>query len=383
MPWGANTARWREKGVIEWMKAAKNTEETHRRFGAGVLALLMAFTLFGGTRAFASGSGRTAMEVDQLPEKLIPVGHTVGIKLFSEGVLVVGLSEVETAAGSCSPAKDCGLKVGDVILQANGTAVESTEQFQSMMTGSGGKTVSLSVQRGERTFVLEAKGVEGSDGTVKLGAWIRDSLAGIGTMTFYDPENGVFGTLGHGINDTDTNLLMPLNVGAIMYSSVKAVKPGAAGDPGELRGEFDLTEDLGALYANTARGVFGTMEDTCSLLDGKEAVEIAQPSEVEVGPAAILSNISGDTVASYEVEIEKICNPDGPSQNFIVRVTDERLLAATGGIVQGMSGSPILQNGKLIGAVTHVMVNDPQRGYGIFISNMLQDGYSISTKKAS
>ena len=353
------------------MRQLRKTGERLRKAGAFFLGMLMVVALLGKTEAMAA----QAPQVSAYPEKLVPVGHTVGLKLFAQGVLVVGLSELETAQGACTPARDCGLKVGDVIVEADGESIESTEQFQALVSASAGEELALEVDRGGKTLQIQAQGVETADGAVRLGAWVRDSLAGIGTMTFYDPASGVFGTLGHGINDTDTNLLMPLNVGAIMYSTVKAVKPGAAGDPGELRGEFCLQEDLGTLYANTERGVFGTME-TCDLVGG-QAVEVAGAGEIRTGPAEILSNISGDEVERYAVNIEKINSLNSPTQNFVLRVTDEALLAKTGGIVQGMSGSPILQDGKLVGAVTHVMVDDPQRGYGIFIGNMLKDAYSI------
>ena len=363
------------------MKSQEHLDTTHR-FHLRVLSVLMALTLFGSVSAWAAPEVRTAVRVDALPEKLVPVGHTVGIKLFSQGILVVGLSEVDGAAGRCAPARDCGLRVGDLIVSAGGENLESTEQFQAVVARSGGKPVALSVNREGRTLELRAEPARGGDGIARLGAWVRDSLAGIGTVTFYDPETGAFGALGHGINDTDTNLLMPLEAGAVMYARVKAVKPGEAGSPGELRGDFDLREDLGVLYANTARGVFGTMEES-SLVQGQEALAVAEPGEIRRGGAEILANVSGDTVERYQVEIERICAPGSPSQNMIVHITDPRLLSATGGIVQGMSGSPIVQNDKLIGAVTHVMVGDPTRGYGIFITNMLQDGYSISSKKAS
>ena len=304
------------------------------------------------------------------PTQLVPVGHTVGIKLFSEGVLVVGLSEIDSCDGACAPAKECGLQVGDVILTADGDEIESTEHFRAVVADSGEDGVDLTVRRDGETMMLRAKGVEAADGTVRLGAWIRDSLAGIGTMTFYDPATGRFGALGHGINDADTQILMPLERGAIMYSTVKAVKPGKAGEPGELRGNFDLKKDLGTLSANTARGVFGTVAAE-EFPWQQQALPVASPGEIRCGRAEILSNISGDGVEHYTVKIERICDKAG-ERNFILRITDERLLAATGGIVQGMSGSPIIQDGKLVGAVTHVLVNDPTRGYGIFIENMLE-----------
>jgi len=350
------------KEVIEWMKA--RGRGGWQRLLTAVLSSL--FFVSSGTTAWGAsffGGG--------LPERLVPVGHTVGIKLFSEGVLVVGLSQVESTRGECSPAKECGLKVGDVILEADGEEIEDSEHFRAVIAQSGGEDVDLTVLREGETVALSAKGVEGRDGTVRLGAWIRDSLAGIGTMTFYDPESGVFGTLGHGINDTDTQVLMPLETGAIMYSTVKAVKPGEAGVPGELKGNFDLRRDLGALYANTDLGVFGTMAAE-EFPWREQTLEVASAEDVSCGKAEILSNISGDAVERYVVMIEEICDTKAPNRNFILRVTDDRLLAATGGIVQGMSGSPILQNGRIVGAVTHVLVNDPTRGYGIFIENMLE-----------
>ena len=346
-----------------------------RRLGALLLSALLTAALLS-TAGAAAAQIPAAARVSAYPEKLIPVGHAVGLKLFAEGVLVVGLAEVETDQGTRAPAKECGLRVGDMILQVDGTEIDSTEQFQELIGASGGEPLRLQVRRGEDEVTLTAGAVEAADGAVRLGAWVRDSLAGIGTMTFYDPVSGVFGTLGHGINDTDTSLLLPLQAGAVMYATVKAVKPGEAGEPGELRGDFCLTEDLGPLYANTDRGVFGTM-DACSLVSGRSAVEVAGADEVRSGDAAILANVAGDTVEAYSVELEQVGDLSDPSRNFVLRVTDPRLLETTGGIVQGMSGSPILQDGKLIGAVTHVMVNDPQRGYGIFIGNMLKDAYSI------
>ena len=240
-----------------------------------VLAALMSLTVFGSAEAAAYGTALSAGVVSSMPKTLIPIGHTVGIKLFSDGILVVGLSELETAQGQAAPAKDCGLKVGDLILQADGTEIQSTEHFQSLVQEEAGKPVMLQVKRGSQLLELEADCVQGEDGVWRLGAWIRDSLAGIGTMTFYDPATNVFGTLGHGINDVDTALLMPLEAGAIMDSTVKAVKKGAAGDPGELKGSFNLTEDRGELYANTDCGVFGTM-DPCSLT-AHAAVPVAHP----------------------------------------------------------------------------------------------------------
>lgn len=312
------------------------------------------------------GGGPAALAAPLEAERLVPVGHTIGIKLFAEGVVVIGLAEVETDSGVSTPGADCGLKVGDVIEEANGRSVESSEQFAALLQCGG--RVELGVSRDGVDLKLAAEPVLGEDGTYRLGAWIRDSMAGIGTVTFYDPATGTFGALGHGITDTDTGMLMPLGDGAVMDAAVKAVKRGSAGEPGELKGSFDLENDMGVLYANTDRGVFGTM-DACDFTAGS-AVPVASPGEIRTGAAVILANVSGDGVEEYAIEIVKILE-GAQVQNLLIQVTDRRLIEQTGGIVQGMSGSPILQDGKLVGAVTHVMVNEPTKGYGILIENML------------
>lgn len=196
-------------------------------------------------------------------------------------------------------------------------------------------------------------------------------MAGIGTMTFYDPQSGTFGALGHGVTDVDTGQLLPLDHGSIMDASVKAVKKGERASPGELKGDFDLTRDSGTLYANTECGIFGKLsaEDAAKIVGA--ALPIAKKDEVKTGKATILATVSGNETREYDIEIEKIYSPSGSTRNLLLHVTDEELLAQTGGVVQGMSGSAILQDGKIIGAVTHVLLDDPSRGYGIFIENML------------
>ena len=328
-----------------------------QRLGALFFSALFTLSALSGIRAEAAFSQ---------PRMLVPVGHTIGIKLFADGVVVIGLAQVETDRGVTAPGVDCGLQVGDVIEEANGTQVESSEQFSALLQCGG--IVDLAVIRDGEDLTLSARPVRDEDGTYRLGAWIRDSMAGIGTVTFYDPETGQFGALGHGITDSDTGLLMPLLDGAVMSSTVKAVKPGSAGTPGQLRGEFDLTRDMGTLSANTELGVFGTLES--SQMTAGQAIPVASAAEIREGEAVIYANVSGDSVEAYAIEIVRILDPTG-AQNLLLRVTDAALIAKTGGIVQGMSGSPIIQNGKLVGAVTHVLVNDPTKGYGILIENML------------
>lgn len=333
----------------------------------GVAAVLSVALLAAGAGLAGRAESQACMGTEK---RLVPVGQTVGIKLFARGVMVVGLSDVTTEQGACSPARECGLKTGDIITHINESQVDTIEEVQQLLEESGGQ-LRIQATRGSKQLELSANAAPClSDGSYRLGAWIRDSMAGIGTITFYDPETGQFAALGHGINDVDTGLLMPLQSGAIMPSSVSGLVPGEKGCPGELHGTFDLTRDLGRLTANTDWGVFGTLEEDCF---SGEALEVARPSQVKTGAATILANVEGETVEEYTAEILRVYPSAGPKgQSLMIRITDQRLLETTGGIVQGMSGSPILQNGKLVGAVTHVLVNDPTRGYGIFAQDMLE-----------
>ena len=321
-----------------------------RALGAGA-ALVLAFLLCAG--------GSVPVKAAQ-PQMLIPVGHTVGIKLFSRGIVVVKLTDGGT------PARDCGLRTGDVIVKCGGNAVTSTEQFQSLLQKSGGTTADLQIDRAGDQVTLSVEPSQNDQGVYCIGAWVRDSMAGIGTVTYYDPATGAFGALGHGVTDTDTALLMPFSNGSILPSTVKAVKRGEAGSAGELRGDFDLTGDLGPLYANTGSGIFGKL-DTAPWTGAAMPVGTALP-----GPAVIRANVQGDEVQEYDIEILKVTSGAADGRDLILSVTDPALLETTGGIVQGMSGSPIIQDGKIVGAVTHVLLNDPTKGYGILIDHMLE-----------
>ena len=301
---------------------------------------------------------------------VIPMGRAVGIKLFSDGVMVVGFSEVAGAEGSSAPARDCGLREGDIITHINREEVDSIEEVQSVLQEVGGKPMSIRAVRDDKTVQLTAQAVQcGSDGQYKLGAWIRDSMAGIGTLTFCEPATGRFGALGHGINDVDTAVLMKLQSGAITPASVAGVVKGVNGRPGELRGAFSSSQDLGTLYANPESGVFGHLQDPGTFTG--TPVPVATAEEVHTGQATILANVAGTEVEEYTVEILKVYSNTSDTRDLMLRVTDPRLLEKTGGIVQGMSGSPILQDGKLVGAVTHVLIDHADRGYGILAQNML------------
>ena len=325
-----------------------------RKRTAGLLALVFSLSLCVQT-VWAAPEERT----------VIPLGKAVGIKLFADGALVVGLSE----DGHC-PARDCGLREGDLILRMDDEKITSTEQVRALLQDNGCEPLAMTVQRSGRTLTVTAVPAQGPDGAWQLGAWIRDSMAGIGTLTYYDPATGSYGALGHGITDVDTARLMPLASGSIMETTVKAVKKGARGDPGELKGDFSVQRDVGTVTVNSDGGIFGTVADPDFLRMGTP-VPVAAARQVKTGPATILATISADDTAEYTVQIVRVFSGGQSTRNLLLRVTDQRLLDATGGIVQGMSGSPILQNGRIVGAVTHVLLNDPTQGYGILMENML------------
>lgn len=348
------------KEAREWAFLTAGTA----RAAALVLALLLALWAVLAPASAAGGGGE---------RMVIPLGRAVGIKLFSDGVIVIGMSDIDTERGAANPAKACGLQTGDIITHINSEEVDSIEEVRGLLQKLEGDAMSIRAIRGDKQVQMTAQAVRcTADGCYKLGAWIRDSMAGIGTMTYYDPSGGTFGALGHGVSDHDTALLMPMEEGSILYAEVAGIQKGAAGDPGLLQGTFRAERDLGRLSANTECGIFGTLDDP-EMAKGRAAVPVADRSEVSAGPATILSNIHGDEVCEYTIEIVKIFaeNPNDP-RDFMIRVTDPTLLSATGGVVQGMSGSPILQNGKLVGAVTHVLVNDPTRGYAISMDSMLE-----------
>lgn len=288
-------------------------EEQTQPWTLSVLLALRLLALGTAAALFLLSFGSRARAEEAVPvlaqgnaqRQLIPMGRAVGIKLFSDGVMVVGLAEVPSSDGASTPAKDCGLRQGDIITHINDTQVDTIEQVRDVLQDLEGDKMSIRAMRGEKQVQFTAQAVACSDGSYRLGAWIRDSMAGIGTMSFYDPDTGLFGALGHGINDVDTALLMPLESGSIMYASVSDVKKGEAGQPGELHGAFQVSQDMGDLLANTPGGIFGTLTDQ-SLVDGLEPMPVAARKEVKVGSATILSNIAGNTVEEYTVEITKV-----------------------------------------------------------------------------
>lgn len=349
------------------------TDIARKWFKQAVLALAFALLLSSAQflpKAMAASEQEHAVVSAEI-KTLVPVGRAVGMKIASDGVLVVGMSDVVCDGKTACPAKDAGLKEGDLIITVDSEKIDSTQELKEALSDGDKVQITYARDGHEHTTTL-APMKSDEDGGYKLGAWVRDSMAGIGTITFYDPSSGVFGALGHGINDVTTSTLMPVASGTLVRSTVASVRKGESGTPGELNGSFDLADEFGSLVSNTDCGVFGRVKAEELKIDTSSALPIAAASEVQVGAATILSNVSGDKVEEFAIEIKKLSTDGSTSpRDMLIAITDERLIAATGGIVQGMSGSPIIQNGKLVGAVTHVLVNDPTRGYGILIENML------------
>lgn len=302
-------------------------------------------------------------------------GTPFGIKLYTEGVLIVGLSDVNTAAGAYNPAAAAGVCVGDTILSINGQSVSTNRQVSKLINACGGNPVILRLRRDgvefEATFQpVRPRGEEG----YRAGLWVRDSTAGIGTLTFYEPTSGRFAGLGHAVCDVDTGEQLAISGGEIVPARIFDVKKSVSGTPGELCGAFELGT-LGRLQYNGVNGLYGKLT---VYPVGWKTLSVACVQEVEKGAAQILTTLDGSTPQLYDVSIEQVKHTtSAQGRHMILRVTDSRLLDTTGGIVQGMSGSPIIQNGKLIGAVTHVLVDDPTRGYAVFAETMLKTAEGV------
>ncbi len=318
-----------------------------------------------------------SVTVDVQPQTtLAACGNTVGIKIFTQGLVCVGTQAIQESTGRLRDiSREQDIRTGDIFLKADETELADTEQMGKIIQESDGRTIRFTLLREGQELVKELTPLNTQDG-YKLGIWLRDSTAGIGTLTYYNPENLAFGALGHPIADSDTGTLMPVSQGTLLPATVFNIEKGEKGEPGELKGIFQTSEpDLGVITKNSEQGIFGTLDVPMS---EENLYPVASRNQVREGKAFILSNISKNQVERFEIEIQKTMDYYGDGfKDMVIHVTDPDLIERTGGIVQGMSGSPIIQNGKLVGAVTHVFVNDPTRGYGIFIENMLAEAEKI------
>ncbi|MFQ7123830.1 MAG: SpoIVB peptidase [Eisenbergiella sp.] len=316
------------------------------------------------------------VNVQVIPDKmLVPAGVPIGIYVKTDGILVIAQGDFEGMDHTRKePAKHL-LQAGDYILKADEQEVASKADFTKKISESGGRDMVLTIRREEEIFDIKVHPEQNVNGEYKLGIWIRDNAQGVGTMTYLD-EDASFGALGHGINDTDTALLMEVKGGSLYKTEIIAIKKGQGGTPGELTGviDYNLSNKIGTIDSNSVEGIFGTVDLKGADIVSREAMPIGLKQDVEPGKAQILCCVDGEKIPkSYDVNIKAVhLDHDNINRGIELEVTDAALLEQTGGIVQGMSGSPILQNGKIVGAVTHVLVNDPTRGYGIFIENMLE-----------
>lgn len=304
----------------------------------------------------------------EIPEYVYIGGEPFGLKMYSDGVMIVQLESYFDGSRYVCPAKEGGLKESDIIKKINGVDVKSNESLREITLKSNGEALEITFERDSKTLTKKITPIKNMAGNYLIGAWVRDSSAGIGTITYYNTANNSFAALGHGICDCDTNTLMPLASGEAVIAEISSVTKSTNGSPGSLNGYFSDIE-IGKITQNCDIGIYGTFDN--SLIENKEKYPIAQKSDVKTGEATVYTTIEGNSPKAYSIEITGISRNVNSNESFTVKITDDRLLNQTGGIVQGMSGSPIIQNGKLIGAITHVFVNSTDEGYGIYIENMI------------
>lgn len=302
---------------------------------------------------------------------VVPLGKAIGMKLYTEGVLVVGMSEIEGQ----KPYENSGIETGDKIIEINNIEINNTDELIQCVNNSNGSNVEIKYindkNEEEVANILPAKT---SNNEYKLGLWVRDAAAGVGTITFYEPSTGKFGALGHGINDVDTYELIDIANGELVNTNIIDIVKGEKGSPGEIRGIIEGERTIGSISKNTSFGVYGNVLDTTKLnINKNNELEVANRSEIKTGKAEIMCELENGKVQNYEIEIQKIfLENNSDNKSMLIKVTDEELIEKTGGIIQGMSGAPIIQNGKFIGAVTHVLVNDPKMGYAVFGDLMIK-----------
>lgn len=314
---------------------------------------------------------KTTSIIQSKPKKVSVSGESFGIKLYTDGVIIVGIRDVETDKGKCNPAKEAGLEKGDIIIEINDKKVYSADSVTDILNDNNGKDYKITVKRnGNYKEFLLKPAYSSSQGCYKVGLWVRDSTAGVGTITYYDKSNNTVSALGHPITDVDTNEIMPILDGEAVRATVTKIYKSKAGEAGSLCCEF-TNDIIGTLKKNCQSGIYGKY--TCTLKNTYE-YEVASPNEIVRGPVQILCTIDSGKAKFYNAQISRISYRENKKgKNMVVKITDERLLEKTGGIVQGMSGSPIIQNGKLVGALTHVIVDSPEKGYAIFAQDMVDE----------
>ncbi len=297
-------------------------------------------------------------------------GEAFGVRFYANGAMIIKLESYYDGEKYVCPAKDGGLKVNDIIKKVNNNEISTNEELKSEIEKSSGNEITVEVERNGKIENKTVLPIKNTVGVYLLGAWVRDSCAGIGTMTYYDDSNNYFAALGHGICDCDTSVLLPLKSGETVQAEISGIEKSVCGKAGSFSGYFTDIQ-LGNLSINSPLGIFGDITD--DEYKSNKKYQIAKTDEVKTGKAVMVTTLNDNIPQEYEIEIKKICNHDKTSnENFVIKITDSRLLENCGGIVQGMSGSPIVRNGKIVGAVTHVFLNNPNEGYGIFAQYMAE-----------
>ena len=307
-------------------------------------------------------------------------GNSVGVRVSTDGVLAVGYSDLTTGEGEVeSPAQNGGIQIGDRLISVNGNKIKNSKDLSKKINESKSENVEILLERNGEEITKNIKLSKNQDGDYKIGLWVRDSTAGVGTLTFYDKESGKYGAIGHPITDSETEKILSIKNGDLLNSSIISIKKGVKGNPGELRGIFSSDKKpIGNVTGNTQCGIFGSMNTENLKNINNKTYKVGWRDEIQPGPAQIITTIDEEGPKLYDIEIVKLAKQDSIStKSMVIKITDERLLEKTGGVVQGMSGSPIIQNDKIIGAVTHVLVNKPEVGYGIYIEWMLKDAKII------
>lgn len=322
-----------------------------------------------------------AINVSVLPRtKVIPVGNIAGVKLYTSGVLVVGMSEIEGKDNKMyKPYENTGIKEGDTITKINNKYISSTDDLIDNVNKSNGDTIEVTYIQNEQKKECNITPVKTNENEYKIGLWVRDSAAGVGTVTFYEPATKTFGALGHGIADIDTGELLNIASGEFVTTRILNITKGEKGNPGKIQGTIENQQTIGEISKNTGFGIYGKVDNISSLeIDASKEMEVALRDEIKLGKAKILCSLDNKNVQEYEIEIKKIYKENNyNNKSMEIEITDENLINKTGGIIQGMSGSPIIQNGKFIGAVTHVLVNNPKEGYAVFGDLMLKQSKEV------
>jgi len=307
--------------------------------------------------------------------KVIPLGELVGLKLNTKGILVVGVSQIKGEDNKIyKPYEDAGIKPGDTILEINAQTVETTEELISCVSRCKGESIKVKYIKNGKTLNTQINPVKTDESTYKIGLWVRDTAAGVGTLSFYEPETNSIAALGHGIHDVDTGEIVEIQSGEFVTSEIINIEKGEQNSPGKIEGTIQNSQKIGEIYTNTNFGIYGKINNVQKLnINNKQPIEVALRNEIKVGKANVLCTLEDGKKQEFEVEIQKIyINNNENNKSMIIKVIDKELIEKTGGIIQGMSGAPIIQNGKLIGALTHVLVQKPDTGYAVFADLMIK-----------